>query len=100
MPILAEEMARLRVSRDERGRTIARGPFESARLEQVPPGQRRKPFTVADKDVALFNVDGTIYAMDDTCLHQGSSLGAGQTRRQGRHLSRARLALRRPRLGA
>ena len=31
--------------------------------------------TVAGKDIALFNVDGTIYAMEDACLHQGQSLG-------------------------
>lgn len=28
--------------------------------------------------MALFNVDGTIYAMGDSCLHQGSSLAAGK----------------------
>jgi 3-phenylpropionate/trans-cinnamate dioxygenase ferredoxin subunit len=26
--------------------------------------------------VALFNVDGTIYALDDSCTHAGASLGA------------------------
>jgi len=30
----------------------------------------------AGKDVALFNVDGTIYAMGDSCLHEGWSLAA------------------------
>ena len=32
---------------------------------------------VAGKEVALFNVDGTVFAMEDACLHQGSSLGNG-----------------------
>ena len=50
---------------------------EVASLDQVPPGSGTS-FTVAGKGVAVFNVDGTIYAMDDTCLHQGSSLGAGK----------------------
>ena len=50
---------------------------EVARLDQVPPGSGTS-FTVAGKGVAVFNVDGTICAMDDTCLHQGSSLGAGR----------------------
>jgi nitrite reductase/ring-hydroxylating ferredoxin subunit len=50
---------------------------EVARLDEVPPGTGTR-FAVADKDVAVFNVDGTIYAMEDTCLHQGSSLGAGK----------------------
>lgn len=43
-------------------------------MEELPPG-RSTTVTIADKDVALFNVDGTIYATDDTCLHQGQSLG-------------------------
>ena len=34
--------------------------------------------TVVGKDVALFNVDGMIFAMEDSCLHQGSSLGNGK----------------------
>jgi nitrite reductase/ring-hydroxylating ferredoxin subunit len=50
---------------------------EVARLDQVPPGSGTS-FTVAGKDVAVFNVDGTIYAMEDSCLHKGSSLGAGK----------------------
>jgi 3-phenylpropionate/trans-cinnamate dioxygenase ferredoxin subunit len=33
--------------------------------------------TVNGQDVALFNVGGTIYAIEDSCLHQGSSLGMG-----------------------
>ena len=28
--------------------------------------------------MAVFNVDGTIYAIDDACLHKGSSLATGQ----------------------
>jgi 3-phenylpropionate/trans-cinnamate dioxygenase ferredoxin subunit len=34
--------------------------------------------TVGGMDVALFNVDGTVFAMDDTCLHAGASLGTGE----------------------
>ncbi len=29
------------------------------------------------KAIALFNVDGTIYALDNTCLHRGGPLGEG-----------------------
>jgi nitrite reductase/ring-hydroxylating ferredoxin subunit len=32
---------------------------------------------VKDKTLALFNVDGAIYALDNTCLHQGGPLGEG-----------------------
>ncbi len=47
---------------------------EVLRLEQVPPGKGTTA-TVEGKEVALFNVDGTIYAIDDSCLHHGVSLG-------------------------
>ena len=50
---------------------------EAARLDDVPPGHGRC-VTVGGKDVALFNVDGTIYAIADTCLHQGMSLGGSK----------------------
>jgi len=50
---------------------------EAARLEQVPPGTGMC-FTVAGKEVAIFNVDGTVYAMEDCCLHKGASLGTGE----------------------
>lgn len=29
-------------------------------------------------DIALFNVDGRVYAIDDSCPHQGSSLFVGK----------------------
>jgi len=50
---------------------------EAARLEQVPP-RKGTTATVRGKELALFNVDGTIYAMDDSCLHHGVSLGTSQ----------------------
>ena len=51
--------------------------IEVARVDRLPPGSGA-PFTVADKDVALFNVDGTICAIADTCPHAGGSLGLGK----------------------
>lgn len=53
--------------------------IEAARLDELPPG-RGMSVTVAGSDVALFNVEGTIYAMEDSCLHQGSSLGTCELR--------------------
>jgi nitrite reductase/ring-hydroxylating ferredoxin subunit len=50
---------------------------EAARLEQLAPGQSVFVY-VGETGVALFNIDGTIYAMNDTCLHQGSSLAQGR----------------------
>ena len=33
--------------------------------------------TVGGKHVALFNEEGIVYAMEDACLHAGTSLGMG-----------------------
>jgi len=51
--------------------------IDVACLEELPPG-KGTAISVAGKDVALFNVDGTIYAMDDGCLHHGVSLGTSE----------------------
>ena len=37
-----------------------------------------KTVAAGDKEIALFNVDGTIYAIDNTCLHVGGPLGEGE----------------------
>ena len=47
---------------------------EAARLDQLPPGTSMA-VTIAGKEVAIFNVDGQIHAIDDTCPHFGASLG-------------------------
>ena len=54
---------------------------EAARLEQVPPGKGTR-VKVGGKDVALFNVDGNIYALSDACAHAGASLGSSKLRGQ------------------
>ena len=46
-----------------------------AKLEDLPSGAGRTA-SVGGKEVALFNVKGVIYAINDACLHQGSSLGS------------------------
>jgi nitrite reductase/ring-hydroxylating ferredoxin subunit len=48
--------------------------IEVGLLEEVPPG-KGTTFTVEGEEIAVFNVDGELYAMDDGCLHQGMSLG-------------------------
>lgn len=50
---------------------------EVALVEQFPPGNGRV-VRINGKDLAIFNVDGTIYAMDDSCRHQGLSLGTSK----------------------
>ena len=41
----------------------------------LPPGEATR--VEADEPIAVFNVDGEFYAIDDTCTHQDASLAAG-----------------------
>jgi 3-phenylpropionate/trans-cinnamate dioxygenase ferredoxin component len=51
--------------------------IEVAPADRIPPGTGAS-FTVADKDIAVFNVNGTICAIGGTCPHAGGSLGLGK----------------------
>jgi nitrite reductase (NADH) small subunit/3-phenylpropionate/trans-cinnamate dioxygenase ferredoxin subunit len=42
----------------------------------LPPG-RAAEVTVAGRAVALFNVNGTFYALENRCPHRGGPLGQG-----------------------
>ncbi len=44
----------------------------------LPSGEART--VAADVPIAVFNVDGTFYAIDDTCTHQDASLADGGSR--------------------
>ncbi len=48
-----------------------------AEIDEVPVGAGRA-FTIEGNTIAIFNVDGKLYAIDDSCPHQGSSLAMGQ----------------------
>jgi 3-phenylpropionate/trans-cinnamate dioxygenase ferredoxin subunit len=48
----------------------------AATVEEVPPGTS-KVITIEGRRIALFNVNGTFYAIDDTCTHEEASLGTG-----------------------
>jgi nitrite reductase/ring-hydroxylating ferredoxin subunit len=47
-----------------------------ARIADVPPGEAIAVVT-GDYEIGLFNVDGTIYALDNICPHQGAPLNEG-----------------------
>jgi nitrite reductase (NADH) small subunit len=47
-----------------------------ATLSEVPPGAR-KTVVVGEREIALFNVAGTLYAIDNFCPHQGGPLSEG-----------------------
>jgi len=52
------------------------GPVRVAKVHDVRPGESRV-VVVAGRPVALFNVNGTFYATDNTCLHRAGPLGEG-----------------------
>jgi nitrite reductase/ring-hydroxylating ferredoxin subunit len=45
-------------------------------LDEVAPGKARVT-TVGDYDIGVFNVDGTIYAIDNVCPHVDGPLHGG-----------------------
>ena len=47
-----------------------------AETGDIAPGAGRA-FEVEGFSIAVFNVEGTLYAIDDSCPHQGSSLAMG-----------------------
>jgi 3-phenylpropionate/trans-cinnamate dioxygenase ferredoxin component len=48
-----------------------------ATLGEIGPGTSRQVILNGRK-LALFNVEGAIYAIDDTCPHRGASLSEGE----------------------
>lgn len=49
----------------------------AAQTADLNPGEGRV-VEVEGKTLALFNVNGTYYAVDNTCLHRGGPLGEGE----------------------
>ena len=47
-----------------------------AKISDIPEGQG-KTFTVEGQEVAVFNKGGQFFAIDNTCIHKGGSLGEG-----------------------
>jgi len=48
-----------------------------ARTEDIPP-ERVAVFTVGDHEVAVCNVDGAFFAIDDLCTHDFGPLDQGE----------------------
>jgi nitrite reductase/ring-hydroxylating ferredoxin subunit len=44
---------------------------------ELPPPGEAKEFSCGDKMICVANVNGTITAMDNVCLHRGGPLGQG-----------------------
>jgi len=47
-----------------------------ASIADSPPGSACE-YVAGDRIVAVFNVDGFVYALDGICPHQGGPLGKG-----------------------
>jgi nitrite reductase/ring-hydroxylating ferredoxin subunit/alkylhydroperoxidase/carboxymuconolactone decarboxylase family protein YurZ len=69
-PILAEEAATSAKTAGEPGFV------EALELAELPPG-RATTVSIDEKQIALFNVDGDVFATNDSCPHAGGSLGWG-----------------------
>jgi 3-phenylpropionate/trans-cinnamate dioxygenase ferredoxin component len=48
-----------------------------ARADELPTG-RAEVVSVGGRQIALCNVDGEIFAIDDVCTHDGGPLGEGE----------------------
>lgn len=46
-------------------------------VDELAPGQRKLAFNNG-RSIVLFNIDGTIHAIDNACPHNGASLASGQ----------------------
>ena len=51
--------------------------LKAARKDEIPAGTIRE-FAVEGKSIALANVGGKFYAINNTCLHRGGPLGEGE----------------------
>lgn len=51
-------------------------PIRTAKTAEIPPGTIRE-FQVDGRAIALANVGGRFYAINNTCLHRGGPIGQG-----------------------
>jgi nitrite reductase/ring-hydroxylating ferredoxin subunit len=51
--------------------------LRTARKDEIPAGAIRE-FQVEGKTIALANVDGKFFAVNNTCLHRGGPLAEGE----------------------
>ena len=52
-----------------------------SKINNIPPGSKYKT-TVDGKDILIVNIDGKLYAIDDTCTHAGASLFDGELKNE------------------
>ncbi len=56
--------------------TTSNSKVKVCNISELQPGQT-KSLKVKDKDIAIFNVDAKLYAIDNMCIHAGAPLSEG-----------------------
>ena len=51
--------------------------IKACKTSDIPPGNLHK-VSVNEKEILLINIDGSFFAMEDTCAHAGASLSEGK----------------------
>ena len=54
---------------------------EIARTDEIAPG-KAKMVEVEGRKIALFNLEGSYWAIDDSCPHRGGPLSEGEVERE------------------
>ncbi|MDX9754864.1 MAG: non-heme iron oxygenase ferredoxin subunit [bacterium] len=52
------------------------GKYQLGSTKDIPEGYS-KVYSVEDRRIAVFHIDGSFYAIDDACPHAGASLSEG-----------------------
>jgi hypothetical protein len=74
-PVLGEGTDVWRSRGDSEEQPMAES-LKVAKADELSPGQARR-VKVHGKRLALFNIDGNFYALEDTCAHKGGPLSEG-----------------------
>jgi nitrite reductase (NADH) small subunit len=51
--------------------------LNAGKISEIPPGSS-KVLEVDERQIAIFNVEGKIYALNNVCPHAGGPLGEGE----------------------
>jgi NAD(P)H-dependent nitrite reductase small subunit len=73
---LLEEILDRREPFQSRRKVIMSEFIKVANITDLPPGQAMV-VEISGRPIAVFNVDGQFYALDNTCMHRGGPLGEG-----------------------
>jgi hypothetical protein len=74
-PVLGEGTDSRRSPGDSEEQPMAES-LKGAKAEELSRGHARR-VKVHGKRLALFNIDGNFYALEDTCAHKGGPLSEG-----------------------